>query len=517
MIIKLHMKRFILLFILTVLVSCNDNIEPLGSIGDIIESPYEITQISFKADLNTTIAQDIVLDFDGVVLFTGIIPYGVDIKNLIPSIIINQGNALIKLDEINYQNDISSHDFSKEVDLDIFNASQSDYWSYKIRLTYFTGLPIISVHTDNIPVDSRDIYVDGEVDVFGGLMFDDIDLTSIRIRGRGNSTWFHSKKPYQIKFDTKTSVLGLPEDRKWVLLAEYSDKSLIRNKIAYKMGAMSSLDYTPKGEYVEFFLNDNHQGTYILAQKVEESSNRVNIGDEGYLIEIDQDYRVDPDDVFFRPTLFTQEYTSNVFNVKAPNIAYGTAEFSLIEDHINAFEAVLFGADFTNPVSGYRAFVDIDSFVDWFLINEIAKTVDARWYSSIYFTYVPGEKIKMGPIWDFDLSYGNVDYADAEFPEGFWIKYNPWISRMFEDPYFENLVRDRFDFYYQNLDNFNNTIDDFSSYLSVSQSYNDDIWQTLGTYVWPNPVWFDTHQEEVNYVKQWLAARMNWLNQELGL
>ena len=151
------------------------------------------------------------------------------------------------------------------------------------------------------------------------------------------------------------------------------------------------------------------------------------------------------------------------------------------------------------------------------IINEIAKTVDARWYSSIYFTYVPGEKIKMGPIWDFDLSYGNVDYADAEFPEGFWIKYNPWISRMFEDPYFENLVRDRFDFYYQNLDNFNNTIDDFSSYLSVSQSYNDDIWQTLGTYVWPNPVWFDTHQEEVNYVKQWLAARMNWLNQELGL
>ena len=71
-------------------------------------------------------------------------------------------------------------------------------------------------------------------------------------------------------------------------------------------------------------------------------------------------------------------------------------------------------------------------------------------------------------------------------------------------------------FYYQNLDNFNSKIDEFSSYLSVSQSYNYDIWQTLGTYVWPNPVWFDTHQEEVDYVKQWLLARMNWLNQEFG-
>ena len=81
------------------------------------------------------------------------------------------------------------------------------------------------------------------------------------------------------------------------------------------MGAISSLDYTPKGEYVEVFLNNNHLGTYLFAQKVEESSNRVNIGDEGYLIEIDQDYRVDPDDVFFTPTIFTQEYSSNVFNI----------------------------------------------------------------------------------------------------------------------------------------------------------------------------------------------------------
>jgi hypothetical protein len=257
-------------------------------------------------------------------------------------------------------------------------------------------------------------------------------------------------------------------------------------------------------------------GTYLLSQKVEESNNRANIGDDGFLIEIDQDYRVDVDDVFFTPTIFTQEYSSNVFNIKAPNISYGTPEFTLIEDHINTFESALFGPDFANPEIGYRSFVDLDSFVDWFLINEIAKTVDARWYSSIYFTYVPGEKIKMGPIWDFDLSYGNVDYADAEFTEGFWIKYNPWINKMFEDPYFENLVRERFSFFYQNLNNFNNTIDDFSSYLSVSQDYNYDIWQTLGTYVWPNPVWFDTHQEEVSYVKQWLSARMNWLNQEFG-
>jgi hypothetical protein len=511
------MRKIAVLLIFTFLVNCKDDVEPVGnSNGDGITTPYEITQISFKADLNATLFEDIVLNFDGVEFFTGVLPYGVDIKNLIPSIVTSPENGFIKLDEINYQNNTSSYNFSKEVNVDIFNSDQTDYWRYKIRLTYFTGLPIISIDTDNIPVDSRDFYVSGELDLFGGLIFDDIDMTSILIRGRGNTTWFYPKRPYQIKFDTKTSILGLPEDRKWVLLAEYSDKSLMRNKIAYEMGAISSLDYTPKGEYVEVFLNNNHLGTYLFAQKVEESSNRVNIGDEGYLIEIDQDYRVDPDDVFFTPTIFTQEYSSNVFNIKAPNISYDTPEFTLIEDHINNFEAVLFGSDFTNPDIGYRSYIDINSFVDWFLINEIAKTVDARWYSSIYFTYIPGGKIKMGPIWDFDLSFGNVNYADSQYTEGYWIKYNPWFSRMFEDPYFENLVIERFDFYYQNLDNFNSKIDEFSSYLSVSQSYNYDIWQTLGTYVWPNPVWFDTHQEEVDYVKQWLLARMNWLNQEFG-
>ena len=301
-----------------------------------------------------------------------------------------------------------------------------------------------------------------------------------------------------------------------VLLAEYSDKTMLRNKLTYEMGAMSSLDYTPNGEFVELILNDVHLGTYLLAQKVEESNNRVQVGDDGYLIEIDQDYRVDPEDIYFRPTLFTQQYTSNVFNIKAPNISYGTAEFDLIENHVNDFESVLFGPDFTDPDIGYRAYVDIDSFVDWFLINEISKTVDAQWYSSIHFTYIPGEKIKMGPLWDFDLSYGNVDYADPEYPEGYWVKNNPWISRMFEDPYFVALVENRFSYYYNNLGYFNTYIDETSMYLERSQAFNDDIWQSLGMYVWPNPVWFDTYAEEVNHLKQWLSTRMNWLAQEFG-
>ena len=121
----------------------------------------------------------------------------------------------------------------------------------------------------------------------------------------------------------------------------------------------------------------------------------------------------------------------------------------------------------------------------------------------------------MGPLWDFDLSYGNVDYADPEYPEGFWIKENLWISRMFEDPYFQNQVQTRFEYFYNSLDYFHSFIDSSSIYLDDSQTINYDTWQTLGTYVWPNPVWYDTYQEEVNHLKQWLTIRLNWLAQEL--
>ena len=119
----------------------------------------------------------------------------------------------------------------------------------------------------------------------------------MKIKGRGNSTWWqggigrpvNTKKPYQIKFGDKTEVLNMPKDKKWVLLDEISDISLIRNKIIREIANMGRFDYVPQAKYTELFINNEHKGTYLIGQKVEESKNRVNIGDNGYLIEIDTD------------------------------------------------------------------------------------------------------------------------------------------------------------------------------------------------------------------------------------
>jgi hypothetical protein len=130
------------------------------------------------------------------------------------------------------------------------------------------------------------------------------------------------KKPYQLKFSDKTAILGMPKDKRWIFLAEYSDKSLLRNKISFELGGMSMLEYTPKAEFAEVFINDQYNGTYLIAQKAEVKTNRLNLPENGYLVEIDQDFRLGADDVFFQPLIFTQNFSQNVFAVKAPDVDF---------------------------------------------------------------------------------------------------------------------------------------------------------------------------------------------------
>jgi len=201
-----------------------------------------------------------------------------------------------------------------------------------------------------------------------------------------------------------------------------------------------------------------------------------------------------------------------LFRIVEPDLTEGSAELEYIEAFINEFEAVLMGDDFTNPATGYPSYIDVDSFVDWYIVNEITKEVDSKSYSSIFLSHIPGEKIKMGPLWDFDLSFGNVNYADSEYPEGFWVKDNAWYSRLFEDPDFVALVKSRFAYYMDNKDHILDTVDYYADYLSLAQEENNNKWGSIGIYVWPNPVVYDTYEEEVAHLKDWYETRMNWLD-----
>ena len=466
-----------------------------------------ITSFAFASGKNSELNQDVNLELDGNT-FKGRVTQNINISELVPSF--SYTGSSISVDGSPQESGVTPNNFDNLVTYKVVNDF-GDEKDYQIDLTKFTGLPIINLITDgSVQIDSKEDYVEGDVSLDGRRDFESLTDLSMKIRGRGNSTWFiHPKKPFQMKLSDKSEFLGMPEDKKWLFLAEYSDKTMLRNTIAFELGYMSNLDWTPAGEFAEVYLNGEYNGTYNITQKVEESDNRVALGDTGYLLELDQLDRIDPDDVYFESTV-TERF---IINIKEPDLDYGSEEFRYIENLIAEFEEALFGANFQDENTGYKNHISLESFIDWYLISEITKNVDSQWFSSIYLNVMPGEKIKMGPLWDFDLAFGNTDYADTQYYQGWWIRFNPWYERLFEDPAFTQMVKDRFIYFKNNEDLIIQKIDMYAEKLKWAQAENDQKWQTIGKYVWPNPVIYDTYQEEVDHLKNWYLARMQWLEE----
>lgn len=367
------------------------------------------------------------------------------------------------------------------------------------------SFPSIQIFTDNLEVvESKDFYVNGRIEVVGDNADENI-LAEIKIRSRGNSTLEFPKKPYQINFTQKEKVLGMPQDKKWILLANYADKSMLRNELGFDLGRMSNLDWTPESRFVNLFMNEEFVGTYQVTQKVEESSNRVALSDEGFLLEVDQLSRLNDDDTYF----VGQHY---LFNVKEPKLTEGDEAYTYIADFVRQTEEAIFGENFQDPITGYRKFIDEDALIDWYLINEISRNTDADFFLSVYMHLEPGGKLKMGPLWDFDLGFGNVNYNENHKPDGFYIKNGIWMARFFEDALFVDKVKQRFDYFYNNKELLFENIRSNSDYINDSQVLNYERWETLGRDIWPSYVFFDTYEEEVDYLVNWLDDRLEWMN-----
>ena len=201
-----------------------------------------------------------------------------------------------------------------------------------------------------------------------------------------------------------------------------------------------------------------------------------------------------------------------------------------IRDYVNQFETALAGPGFSDPTQGYAAYIDVDSFIDHHLLVEMARNVDGFVLST--FMHKPRNgKLAMGPIWDYNGSLGNADYFEAWDPEG-WHHQNPsfpednpngyrWYERLFEDPAFVQRYAQR----WQTLragplatEQLMQDIDNTAAMLSEAATRNFERWNVLGQYVWPNDEGAEermTYQEEIDYLKSWLALRLAWMDETL--
>jgi len=371
----------------------------------------------------------------------------------------------------------------------------------------------------------------------------------IGIEIRGHSSQMFEKKQYGIETrdslgnDIKVSLLGFPEESDWVLNASYIDKSFMRNVITYKLSNDLGR-YASRTRYCEVVINGNYFGLYILQEKIKRDKNRVNVkkmsatditGDGvtgGYIIKID---RVDPGDKYWTsaypavyqstkaPVTYVHEYP------KAADIV--TAQQNYIKNYINTFETIMYSAFYRDPFAGYYNLIDVDSFVDYYLINEFTKNTDAYRLSAFLYKNRDSEggKLVMGPVWDYDICFGLADYDDGFNPEG-WQAYKHydglwsspfWTTNLMIDPVFKNKLAKRWD----DVKNKTFSISSLTSFIeenilltAEARERNFAKWKDLfnpAVYTWPNKNRFSNYEDEVNYLKTWISQRTTWLNNNL--
>jgi hypothetical protein len=291
---------------------------------------------------------------------------------------------------------------------------------------------------------SKEVYITGQMSLLSNVAGAAAVNGGLQIRGRGNSTWdIHPKKPYRLKLTDKQSLLGMPSSKDWVLLANYSDKTLLRNAAAFDLGTKMGFPWSPRSAFVEVYLNDRYDGVYQLMENIKVTKDRVNIDEltaadvgadkitGGYLLEVDfrEDGRTMHSSIDNLPIVF-----------QSPEEPVPEQE-DYIKGYINQFETVLHSSGFADPATGYAAYIDVDSFVRWYLVNEVFRNVDANMWSSCWMYKPRGGKLAMGPLWDFDLAAGNIDYNEAFQTTGWWIWMHPGSRALFEDPAFAARAR----------------------------------------------------------------------------
>lgn len=352
---------------------------------------------------------------------------------------------------------------------------------YKLSLSCFTGLPVLRIETPGRQsVWSKEQWVEGSTLWLDGMArFDDIEGVEMAIRGRGNSTWGYEKKPYAIKFTEKQEVMGMPKHKRWVLLANYMDRTLLRNRVAYYLAQQTSLAWTPHCEYVELFLNGVHLGQYLLCEQVRVDNDRIAITEMtpednsgnaitgGYLLELD----------FHYDNQWQWHTQRNVpFAVKFPDEEDLTQQqFDWIINYIGKVESTLYGNDFKSESNGYRNYIDAQSFVDYWLIYEICVNHELANPGSVYLSKDRNGKLVAGPVWDFD--WGTFSYnASPTAQYGLFMQWAWWYGRLFDDPYFNELASERWEILKPKFETVFEFIESERDYISRSWDKNYSMW-----------------------------------------
>ena len=409
-----------------------------------------------------------------------------------------------------------------------------------------SSLPLIIITTENsteIQDDPKVFAKMGIVDNGPGNMNNLTDPYNgyngtIGIEIRGASSQSFPKKNYGLETrntdgsNNNVSLLGMPAENDWVLHGPYSDKSLLRNSLAYHMGT-STGKYTPRTRLCELYINDNYRGIYMLTERIKRDKNRVDIaslkpedlsGEEltgGYILQIDRDDESSNIDGWYSGSSPTKFYSYH--DPKAEDLEAVQREY--LKTYLTSFEEDMESTDYYWK---YKSYVDVPSWIDYFLVTEMGKHIDA--YKLSFYMHkkksTNGGKLHFGPLWDFNLGFGNFNFVCSPEPEGWTYEFQGtcdnshpfWVKKLTDIPE----VSDQINCRWNQLRNGPLHIDSLMQYIDAriaemgdAPSRNFERWNILGQYVWPNDFVGDTYEEEVDFLKTWLTTRLTWMDNNM--
>jgi CotH kinase protein len=415
-------------------------------------------------------------------------------------------------------------------------------------------LPIVLIDTDGPILDEpkttgrlRIIYNGpNEINHLSDVYYAFDGKIGIETRGQ-TSQLFSDKKPYGFEtlddagVEANRSLLGMPKESDWILLAPYTDKSLLRDVAAFGLGARFDwMDYTPRAQVVEVMVNGNYRGIYILTEKIKRNNDRVPVERNvpshdvtgGYIIKIDKGNTNVPNESW------ASHIQSNnggqirfLYHYPAPE-KITQPQMTYIQGFLRQFEDVLRSPQYRDPVVGYQKYIDTESFIDYMLHTEVTRNVDG--YRISTFLYKDRDsidtKLHMGPVWDFNIALGNADYCDGGRTSGWAWDFNRvcpsdywfvpfWWERLLQDSAYVAKTKARWtELRATTLSDaaVTSLYDSLSTLVSgAPQQRNFERWPIMGTYQWPNAYVGATWQDEYNYLKRWTLERLAWMDDNI--
>ena len=418
-----------------------------------------------------------------------------------------------------------------------------------------TLLPIVVINTNQQILDEPKI--PGEMGIiyngagFYNHMGDAFNQYegAIGIETRGSSSQSFPKKGYAIETrdplgnNNNVSIFGMPDENDWILVGPFSDKSLIRNYLAYTLGSRLRY-YSPRVQFCEVVLNNDYRGVYLWTEKIKRDNGRLNLSklDEfdtagvdltgGYILKLDKYTGLINDSwqSAYSSISSTPQTINYLYHYPKPDVII-PAQKEYIQSYIASFENALAGPDFLDEDLGYRNYIETNSFVDLMLLNEISRNVDGYRLSTFFYKNRSDidNRIYVGPPWDYNLAFGNPNYCNGSEIAGWSYDFNNvcpgdpyhipfWWEKMLSDPYYLNKLNCQWNTLREgpfHTDSILQLIDDAYILLEEPAQRNFNKFDILNTYVWPNNFIGGSYQSEINYLKNWITDRLLWMDNNL--